>query len=74
MGDFILRIKGARKGKKWSQYRLAKEANVSREMIAKLECGKHIPKITTAEKLCRALHITFTIGEINEKDKNQRNL
>ncbi len=62
MRDFILRIVEARKGKKWSQYRLAKEAHVSREMIAKLERGKHIPKVTTADKLCRALDITYTIG------------
>ena len=68
MKDFIIRIKEARMKKKWSQYRLSKEAGVSREMIAKLEQGKHMPKITMAEKLCLALGITYTLGAEHEKE------
>lgn len=54
---FVDVIKKARHEKGWTQYRLAKESGLSREMIAKLELEMHSPMISTVERICSALGI-----------------
>ena len=54
---FVDVIKKARHEKGWTQYRLAKECGMSREMIGKLELGIHSPMISTVERICSALEI-----------------
>lgn len=64
---FVDVIKKARHEKGWTQYRLAKECGLSREMIGKLELEIHSPMISTVERICSALEI-----EIVFKRKKKR--
>ena len=64
---FVDVMKKARHEKGWTQYRLAKESGMSREMIGKLELGIHSPMISTVERICSALEI-----EIVFKRKKKR--
>lgn len=66
MEDFARKVKKTRLKKKWTQYRLAKESGLSREMIAKLELRKHSPTLETATKICRSLAIEFVINPTTE--------
>lgn len=59
--DVVEVVKEERRRKGWTQYRLAKESGISREMIAKLELGAHMPRIDTLLKLCRALSLDVMI-------------
>ncbi len=75
MEDFVRKVKKTRLKKKWTQYRLAKESGLSREMIAKLELGRHSPTLETATKICRSLAIEFVINpttEIIERRKERK--
>lgn len=54
---FVDVMKKARHEKGWTQYRLAKESGLSREMIGKLELEMHSPMISTVERICSALGI-----------------
>lgn len=64
---FVDVMKKARHEKGWTQYRLAKECGMSREMIGKLELEMHSPMISTVERICSALGI-----EIVFKRKKKR--
>jgi transcriptional regulator with XRE-family HTH domain len=52
-----MNIRRARKAKELSQYALAKEADVSREYIRKLEAGKSDPTVGMLQRLARALGV-----------------
>ena len=54
---FVDVMKKARHEKGWTQYKLAKESGLSREMISKLELEMHSPMISTVERICSALGI-----------------
>lgn len=64
---FVDVIKKARHEKGWTQYRLAKECGMSREMIGKLELGIHSPMISTVERICSALGIEIVFKRKHEK-------
>lgn len=73
MEDFVRKVKKTRLKKKWTQYRLAKESGLSREMIAKLELGRHSPTLETATKICRSLAIEFVINLPQKNKKGVKN-
>lgn len=52
-----MRLKQLREGKGWSQAKLAEEAGVTREYIARLETGKHDPPLSRVEKLANVLKV-----------------
>jgi transcriptional regulator with XRE-family HTH domain len=56
---FPVRLKQLREAKGWSQAKLADEAGVSREYIARLETGKHDPPLSRVEKLATVLGVTI---------------
>jgi transcriptional regulator with XRE-family HTH domain len=56
---FPMRLKQFREAKGWSQARLAEEAGVSREYIARLETGRHDPPLSRVEKLANALKVSI---------------
>lgn len=64
---FVDVMKKARNEKGWTQYRLAKESGLSREMIAKLELERHSPMIKTVERICSALGIEIVFKRKHEK-------
>lgn len=59
--NLVCIVKEGRVRKGWTQYKLAKESGVSREMIAKFELGKHSPTLATLLKLLSALSFKLTI-------------
>ena len=59
--NLVCVVQEARKRKGWTQYKLAKESGVSREMIAKFELGKHSPTLSTLLKLLSALSLKLTV-------------
>ena len=64
---FVEVMKKARNEKGWTQYRLAKESGLSREMISKLELEIHSPMISTVERICSALGIEIVSKRKHEK-------
>ena len=64
---FVDVMKKARHEKGWTQYRLAKECGLSREMISKLELERHSPMIKTVERICSALGIEIVFKRRREE-------
>lgn len=54
-------IKNERIRKGLSKSCLAKESGLSREFIGKFELGKHSPKLSTIEKIGKALDLEIVI-------------
>jgi transcriptional regulator with XRE-family HTH domain len=55
-----MRIKEWRKRRKLSQEELAEKAGISRGYLARLETARQDPKLSTLEKVARALKIDVT--------------
>ena len=49
-----------RRAKRWSGYRLAQEAGVSREHVRRLEAGRADPTVGMLQKLAHALGVDVT--------------
>lgn len=58
--DVIAHIEALIKERGWSQYRLAKEANLPQTTIANIFNRGTTPSIATLEMLCTAFHITLS--------------
>jgi transcriptional regulator with XRE-family HTH domain len=52
-----MKLKEMRKERGWNQADLAKRAHVSPGYIARLETHRHDPKLSTLEKLAKALGV-----------------
>lgn len=59
--DFVETVKTERKKRGLSQYKLAKECGVSREMISKLERGMHNPKLDTILFILKRLGLELVV-------------
>lgn len=59
--EIIEFIKNERIRQGVSQSRLAKESGLSRELIGKFELGKHSPKLSTIEKIGKALDLEIIV-------------
>jgi len=55
-----MKLKRVRKAKGLSQYRLAKEAGISREYVRKLEAGRYDPTVGMLQRLAKALGVPMT--------------
>lgn len=53
-----MRIKALRKARKMTQEALAREAEISLGYVARLEIGRHDPKLSTLLKLAKALRVS----------------
>jgi len=58
--DTLKRIKQLRDERKWSNYRLAKEANLSQTTLRNLFSRNTLPSIPTLEAICDGLGITLS--------------
>ena len=72
--EIIEFIKNERIRKGLSQSRLAKESGLSRELIGKFELGKHSPKLSTVEKIGKALDLEIVIRKSGEEDERHRSI
>ncbi len=50
-------IKERREARGWSQQKLAAEAGISREYLARLETGRQDPRVSVLMKLAKALGV-----------------
>jgi transcriptional regulator with XRE-family HTH domain len=55
-----MKLKALRKERGWTQPVLARKATVSAGYIARLETGRHDPKLSTLMKLAKALGVPVT--------------
>jgi len=53
-----MRLKALRKARKMTQEALAREAEISLGYVARLEIGRHDPKLSTLLKLAKALKVS----------------
>lgn len=58
--DVIAHIDALTKERGWSQYRLAKEADLPQTTIANIFCRGTVPSIATLEMLCNAFQMTLS--------------
>lgn len=52
-----MRLRQARRRRKWTQDDLAQRAGITREYLARIETGKHDPRLSVAVKIARALRV-----------------
>ena len=64
--DFVDFLQHNHKG--MSLNKLSAMTGISRQQLSNIVCGKSIPTITTADKICKALGVTLVIGQF-EKDR-----
>ena len=55
-----MRLKALRKERGWKQPDLAKKSGLSPGYIARLETGRHDPKLSTLVKLAKALDVSVS--------------
>lgn len=55
------RIHALRDARGWSQAELARRAGVSRQLVSAVEAGRHVPNVTAAIGLARALNVTVEV-------------
>ena len=75
---FGTQLRAGRKERGWTQAKLAESANLSVDMIGRLERGEAAPSIDTVETMSRVLAIpaavlfggsSFTDGPLNEREE-----
>jgi len=52
-----MRVKEERERRGWTQEQLAEKAGISRGFLARLETARHDPKLSTLEKIAKALKV-----------------
>lgn len=57
MKDYKQVIQQKRKEKGWSQYRLAKEADIAQSFMNEIESGRKTPSLDVFFRICDALEI-----------------
>jgi transcriptional regulator with XRE-family HTH domain len=77
--DILERIKSLRKERGWSNYRLAKEAEISENSLNNLFRRNNLPTIPTLESICKGFGITLSqffaqSGELVELTEPQREM
>ena len=76
--DAQRRIKELMEERKWTDYRLAKEANLSHSTVTNMFNRNNAPTLPTLEAVCRAFGITlaqfFAEGEEVQLTKEQQKL
>ena len=67
--DLGSRITELRKGKNWSQSQLAKNIEVSREIIGRYERNDAAPSIEVAKRIAQALEVSldYLVGNTEQK-------
>jgi len=74
--DVNLRLKTLMQEQGWSEYRLAKEANLSQSTIANIFRRNTVPSIATLDAICHSLGLTlsqfFSCNETKDDDNTLR--
>lgn len=68
--QFGMRVKYLREQKKMSQEDLALEANLSKNYLSDIECGRRNPTLKVMDKIAKGLHIDLSTLLLGVGDKN----
>lgn len=66
--DVLQKVKSLMEERSWTEYRLAKNANLSQSTIKNIFQGNNVPTVATIEKLCTAFGITLSQFFANDND------
>lgn len=69
MESIVRELVVIRKQKNITQEELASRMQVSRTVLARVECGKSSPKLVTVEKIAAALHLSLCLKEKTNTDR-----
>lgn len=58
--EIVKRIKGLCNERGWTEYRLAKEANITQSTLSNFMHRNNNPSITTLQKICRAFDLSLS--------------
>ena len=72
--DTQKRIRELMEERRWTDYRLAKEANLSHSTVTNMFNRNNAPTLPTLEAVCRAFGITLAEGEEAQLTEDQQKL
>ncbi len=69
--DVLKRLKDIMEQRGWTEYKLAKESNLSQSTISNMFARNTLPTIPTLEAICRALKISLSEFFLDDKDSTK---
>lgn len=72
--DVLAKIKRLMRERRWTEYKLAKESNLSQSTISNLFLRNTLPTIPTLEAICNAFNMTLSEFFMDEQEKTEQTL
>lgn len=69
--DVLKRIKDIMEQRGWTEYKLAKESNLSQSTISNMFARNTLPTIPTLEAICKALKISLSEFFLDDKESTK---
>lgn len=69
--DVLKRLKDIMEQRGWTEYKLAKESNLSQSTISNMFARNTLPTIPTLEAICKALKISLSEFFLDDKDSTK---
>lgn len=69
--DVLNRIKDIMEQRGWTEYKLAKESNLSQSTISNMFARNTLPTIPTLEAICKALKISLSEFFLDDKESTK---
>ncbi len=69
--DVLKRIKDIMEQRGWTEYKLAKESNLSQSTISNMFARNTLPTIPTLEAICKALRISLSEFFLDDKESTK---
>lgn len=66
--DVLKRIKDLMEQRGWTEYKLAKESNLSQSTISNMFARNTLPTIPTLEAICKALKISLSEFFVDDRE------
>lgn len=70
--DVLSKIKSLMEESGWTEYKLAKESNLSQSTISNMFVRNTLPTIPTLENICNAFNISLSEFFFDEKENNEQ--
>lgn len=70
--DVLSKIKRLMKESGWTEYKLAKESNLSQSTISNMFVRNTLPTIPTLENICKAFNISLSEFFFEEEENNEQ--
>lgn len=69
--DVLKRLKDIMEQRGWTEYKLAKESDLSQSTISNMFARNTLPTIPTLEAICKALKISLSEFFLDDKDSTK---